>query len=103
MGDAPRKITVRCPDCQTEMTLDTATGAVLHHKAHKAPPGGGRTFDDLFAEMEEGKDRAEEVFQQERAAFDDRERILAERFDEALKRAKEDPDEKPAPRPFELD
>jgi hypothetical protein len=98
-----RKLTVHCPDCQAELVVDASTGAILHHRAAKTPPAGGRSFEDLFAELEAGKDRAERRFEQEQAAMKDRDRLLDERFREAVRRAEEDPDEKPPKRPFDLD
>jgi hypothetical protein len=103
MASAARKLTVHCPDCQAELVVDAATGAILHHRAAKAPPGGGRSFDELFAELDAGKDRAEQRFEQEKAAMQDRERILEERFRQAMKRAEDEPDETPPKRPFDLD
>ena len=97
------RLTIRCPDCETELIVDSETGAILHHKAAKAPIGGGKSFDDLFSEMDQQKERAENLFEQEKAAFEDRDRLMEEKFEEALKRAEEEPDEKPPLRPFDLD
>jgi hypothetical protein len=49
------------------------------------------------------KAKAEDVFQREVAAMKDRDRLLDEKFREAVKRAEEDPDEGPPRRPFDLD
>jgi hypothetical protein len=104
MSSSPApKLTVHCPGCQAELVVDASTGAILHHRAAKSPAAGGRSFEDLFAELEAGKDRAEQRFEQEQAAMKDRERILEERFREAMRRAEEEPDEKPPKRPFDLD
>lgn len=97
-----RKLTVRCPDCQSELVVDAATGSVLAHRRPKEPLAGGKDFDSLFAELDAGKARAEELFEREKAAFADKDRILEEKFREALKRAEEDPDTPPR-RPFDLD
>jgi hypothetical protein len=37
------------------------------------------------------------------AAMKDRDRLLEEKFKQALERAKEEPDDVPPPRPFDLD
>jgi hypothetical protein len=103
MPAAARKLTVQCPDCHAELVVDATTGAILHHRAAKTPPGGGRSFEDLFAELDAGKNRAEQLFEQEKAAMKDRERILEEKFKEAMRRAEDEPDEPPPKRPFELD
>lgn len=99
-----KKISVRCPDCGSDLVIDAATGEVLYHKKPKGPPAGGKDFDSLFAEMEGQKTRAEEMFERERAAQKDRSRLLEEKFEEAFRRASEDEDdEAPPPRPFDLD
>lgn len=98
-----RKLAVRCPDCGSELVLDAATGEVLSHRRAKQPPAGGRDLDSLLQGLDDDKARAENVFQREVAAFKDRDRLLEEKFREALKRAEESPDEGPPPRPFDLD
>jgi hypothetical protein len=98
-----KRLTLRCPDCEAELVIDIATGAVLSHRKQKAPLAGGKTFEGLFSEMEQGKHRAEKLFEQEKAALADRDRLLEERFEEAMKRAEESGDEPPPRRPFDLD
>lgn len=97
-----RKLTVRCPDCQSELVVDAATGAVLSHRKPKEPLAGGKDFDSLLAGLDAGKTRAEEIFEREKAAMADHDRIMEEKFREAMKRAEEDPDTPPK-RPFDLD
>ena len=97
------RILVTCPDCSAEMVVDRSTGEVLLHKSKKQPLAGGKTLEGLMREMEDDRERAEDIFAREVAAHEDRERILADRFEEALKRAEEDDDEAPPPRPFDLD
>lgn len=98
-----RKITVRCPDCGSDLTVDAATGEVLSHRAVKKPLAGGHDFDSLLAGLDSDKARAEEAFERARAAERDKDRLLDEKFREAVKRAEEDPDDSPPPRPFDLD
>jgi hypothetical protein len=98
----PHKLTVACPDCGTEIVVDGATGAVLSHRAAKAPLAGGKDFDALLKGLDDDKARAEELFEREKAAFADRDRLLEEKFKEAMKRAEEEPD-LPPKRPFDLD
>ncbi|PYQ59922.1 MAG: hypothetical protein DMF53_17970 [Acidobacteria bacterium] len=83
--------------------LDASTGAVLSHRKAKQPIAGGKDFDSLLKGLDEEKSRAEDIFQREVSALKDRDRILEEKFREALRRAEEDPDEGPPPRPFDLD
>jgi hypothetical protein len=97
------QLRVRCPDCDSELVVDAATGEVLSHRKPKAPVAGGRTFDDLFSEMNASKSRADEIFEREKAAYKDRDRLMEEKFKEALKRAEEDPEAGRPKRPFDLD
>jgi len=100
---ADRRLHVRCPDCDTELVVDAATGEVISHRAAKRPLAGGKDFDSLMRGLDEGKARAEAVFEQEKAAMKDRSRLLDEKFEEALRRAEEEPADVPPPRPFDLD
>jgi len=83
---APERLRLRCPDCDSELVVDAATGEILSHRAPKAPVGGGKTFDSLFADIDAQKAAAEDRFEQEKSAHADRERLLEEKFNEALKR-----------------
>jgi hypothetical protein len=99
----PGKLNVRCPDCGTDLVIDVATGEILSHRQAKQPLAGGKDFDSLMRGLDEDKARAEDIFQREVAAMKDRDRLMEEKFREALKRAEEDPDKGPPPRPFDLD
>jgi len=92
-----------CPDCDTQITLDAATGKILSHSSIDKPLAGGKNFEALLAELDENKAQAEEVFQQEFAAMKDQDRLLEEKFREGLKRAQEEPEDQPPLRPFDLD
>lgn len=98
-----RKLTVRCPDCSSELVVDAETGQVLSHRKAKQPLAGGKDLDALLKGLDEDKARAEDIFQREVAAMKDRDRLLEEKFREAMRRAEEDPDQGPPPRPFDLD
>jgi hypothetical protein len=98
-----RKLTVRCPECDSDLTIDAETGEILFHKKAKQPIAGGHSFDDLFEGMKAQRSRADEIFEREKAAMKDRERLLDEKFKEAVKRAEEDPDTGRPVRPFDLD
>jgi hypothetical protein len=98
-----RKLTVRCPDCGSELVLDAATGEVLSHRRAKQPPAGGKDLESLLQGLDDEKSRAEDIFQREVAAMKDRDRLLDEKFREAVRRAEEEPDEGRPVRPFDLD
>ena len=99
MADESSKLTVRRPDCGSDLVIDAATGAVLSHRKPRQPLAGGKDFDSLLAGIDDDKNRAEDVFQREVAAHKDRDRILEEKFREALRRAEEDPDQGRPPAP----
>ena len=95
-------ILVHCPGCGGELSVDQATGEVLSHRARR-DDAASKDFDALLADLDASKARAEAVFEKEKAAYRDRERLLEEKFREALKRAEEDPDDGPPLRPWDLD
>jgi len=97
------KLNVRCPDCGCDLVVDAATGAVLFHRAAKTPVAGGKDFDSLFAELDSSKERADKVFDREMKAYKDRDRLLEEKFKEAMEKAKDAPDEERPLRPWDLD
>jgi hypothetical protein len=98
----PGRFNLRCPDCGSELVVDAATGEILSHRAPKAPLAGGKTLDSLFADLDAQKASAEDRFEREKAALADRDRLLDEKFREAMKRAESEPDE-PLRRPFDTD
>lgn len=100
---SPERLQTTCPDCGSRLVVDAATGEVLSHRKPKAPPAGGADFDQLLADIDKGKREAEDVFDREVAALKDRDRLMEEKFQEALKRAEEDDDDTPPVRPWDLD
>lgn len=85
------------------MVVDSATGEVLAHRKAKQPPAGGKDFDALLEDLDRDKVEAEEIFEREVAAMKDRDRLLEEKFQQAMKRAEEEPDDAPPIRPIDLD
>jgi hypothetical protein len=98
-----RTLTLRCPDCEAHLVIDAATAEVLSHRAVKQPLAGGKDFDTLLEDLDRDKSEAEEVFAREVAAMKDRDRLLEEKFKQAMERAKEEPDDVPPLRPFDFD
>jgi len=95
--------TVRCPECESTLLIDAATGEILAHRNPKKPPAGGKDFESLLDDLDREKAEAENVFEREVAALKDRDRLLEEKFQEALKRAEEEPDDERPLRPIDLD
>jgi len=94
---------VTCPDCGGSITVDAATGEVLAHRPAGQKTTPGKDFDSLFAGLGAEKSRAEAVFDQQVNAVRDHDRLMEEKFREALKRAKEDKDQGPPVRPWDLE
>ena len=93
------KFTVICPCCEATLTLDAQTGAILAHE-EKAKILG--SFEDLKNELEKKKETREQIFVQEQQAQKDRQRLLEEKFKEAMKRAGDDSG-KPFKNPLDFD
>ncbi len=93
------KISVVCPCCEAILTIDGLTGAVLTHEEKKKIHG---SFEDLKSELDKKKELRDQLFAQEQHAQRDRERLLEEKFREAMKRAGDDKD-KPFKNPLDMD
>lgn len=78
------KFSIICPCCETNLTVDAQTGAILAHVEKKKVTG---SFEDLKGELNKQKDMRDQLFAQEMSSMKDRERLLEEKFQEALKNA----------------
>lgn len=93
---------MKCPCCQAELKIDPDTRAVITYKAHEKPPA----IEDLAAAVERLKGepgRREEAFQKSFAAEKMQSQVLSKKFDELLKKAKEEPLGPPPKRDIDLD
>lgn len=93
------KFNLICPCCEATLTVDAQTGAILAHEEKKKAHG---SFEDLAGELTKKKELREQLFAQEMSSMKDRERLLEEKFQEALKRADTDKD-KPFLNPLDLE
>jgi hypothetical protein len=93
------KYSVICPCCEAALIIDAQTGAVLSHDEKKRATG---SFEDLAGELNKQKELREQLFAQEMSSVKDRERLLEEKFKEALKRADTTSDT-PFRNPLDLD
>jgi hypothetical protein len=100
--NTPELIEVRCPCCEATLRIDPVLQAVISHTEHRKPA----PIEDLQAAVQKMKgeeSRRSEVFQ---SAFDDhknQQKILARKFDELLKQAKDEPESLKPKRPFDFD
>ena len=93
------KFSIVCPCCEASMVIDAKTGAVLSHEDKKKVVG---SFEDLKGELSKQKELRDQLFAQEMSSMKDRERLLEEKFREALKKADTTSD-KPFKNPLDLD
>ena len=93
------KFAVICPCCEATLTIDAQTGAIVSHEEKKKIHG---SFEDLAGELNKQKELREQLFAQEMSSMKDRERLLEEKFKEALKRADTDSGT-PFKNPLDLD
>ncbi|MHB8539668.1 MAG: hypothetical protein ACYDCD_01815 [Candidatus Acidiferrales bacterium] len=97
----PASIEVECPCCQAKLTVDPELAAVLSHVPPPKPPPSV-DLDDTARLLKEQAERVEEKFRQSVEAERTKEDVLARKFAEGLKKAKDKPIEKPL-RDFDLD
>ncbi len=81
------KYSIICPCCEAILTVDAETGSLLGHEEKKKVLG---SFEDLKSDLDRQKELRENIFAQEMSSMKDRERLLEEKFKEALKRADSD-------------
>src|SRR5580698_9127134 len=93
---------VACPECGSTLKVDVATGAVIAH----TPAPRKRTFEDFETAaraMREQDSRKESIFKQAVDAQKNNNDVLEKKFAEALRKARENPDEGKPLRDFDLD
>ena len=93
---------LECPCCKAALKVDPETQAVISHKEPERP----RTVESMEAALEKLKGEAarrEEAFQKSVKAEKKSKDVLAKKFDELFKQAKEKPDLAPPIRDFDLD
>ena len=78
------KFSIICPCCEATLTIDAQTGAILAQEEKKKIIG---SFDDLKSGLDKQKELRDQLFAQEMSSMKDRERLLEEKFKEAMKRA----------------
>jgi hypothetical protein len=91
---------VDCPCCGAKLIVDRALGVVLSHTAAVRPPS--IDLDDTARLLREHDDSVEAKFRASVEAERNKEDVLARKFAENLKKAKDAPLEKPI-RDFDLD
>jgi hypothetical protein len=92
---------VACPCCRAKLTVDPQVAAVLSHVPPPKPPPSV-DLDDTAQLLRNQADAVEAKFRASVEAEKTKEDVLARKFAEGLKKAKDGPVEKPL-RDFDLD
>ena len=95
----PNRFTIICPCCEATIIVDGATGSILSHEEKQKPVA---SFEDMARNLDKQKQAREQIFAQEMSSIKDRDRLLEEKFQEAIKRAEKDKD-KVYHNPLDLD
>lgn len=95
----PSKLRVSCPACRADLVVDSATGTVLSHEAAAVPKAD---MAEALKALKEGKSRREDIFRQSLSAEKKKSEILKDKFDEAMRKAKENPEAPLPPREIDL-
>lgn len=91
--------TIVCPCCDAKLVVDAATGAIISHEEKQKNLA---SFEEMARGLEKQKETREQLFEQELNSMKNRERILDEKFREAMKRADAEKD-KPFINPLDVD
>jgi hypothetical protein len=102
MGMSDEAFEVFCPDCGAMLKVDPATRAIIAH----TPAPRKRMFEDFSDAanaLREADARRDTIFAQSVEAQRNRDDLMAKKFDEAVKKAKEKPMTERPLRDFDLD
>ena len=100
MARLKSELEVTCPCCQTTLVIDTNLGRVVRHKEPER--GNKPELSDAQRILADEAARREAMFQQSVESEKTRGDALSQRFEEALKQARDEPVTKPT-RDFDLD
>lgn len=95
----PEALDVDCPCCGAVLKVDPGTGAVV--RADK-PARPARDLDDLVSAVRTRRSALDEKFDRSMRQNRNQREILEKKFEEARKKAAEDPEARP-PNPFDYD
>jgi len=95
----PNSVKVVCPCCDTLLTVDPATGAILLEERRQRREH--QSLDDAMSQVKAQRKEAEEKLARAMEEARHRDEILEKKFQEARKKAAET--DEPPPRPFDAD
>jgi hypothetical protein len=93
------RFTIICPCCEATLTVDSQTGALISHEEKHKPLA---SFDEMVKGLDKQKQQREQIFAQELNSMKDRDRLLEEKFQDAMKRADKEKG-KPYRNPLDMD
>jgi len=102
MGLSDQPFEIMCPDCGAMLKVDPVTRSLIAH----TPAPRKKTFEDFGAAakaLREQDARRDSIFAQSVEAQKNNDDILAKKFAEAVKKAKENPSTDRPLRDFDLD
>src|SRR5580692_4896976 len=102
MGLSDQPFEVMCPDCGGMLKVDPVSRSVIAH----TPAPRKKTFEDFGAAakaLKEQDARRESIFAQSVQAEKNKDDVMAKKFAEAVKKAKESPNTGKPIRDFDLD
>src|ERR1700677_1398872 len=102
MGLSDQPFEVMCPDCGGMLKVDPISQSVIAH----TPEPRKKTFEDFGAAakaLKEQDARRESIFAQSVQAEKNKDDVMAKKFAEAVKKAKESPNTGKPIRDFDLD
>jgi predicted nuclease with TOPRIM domain len=101
-GMGAKLLEVVCPCCEATLKVDPDTSAVISHK-EKEKPHVVEDISEAVQRLKKEAARREEVFQKQLDAQKTHKEVLAKKFDELFKQAKESSDKGPFKKDIDLD
>jgi hypothetical protein len=87
------RVDIVCPCCETRLVADTETGEILSEERPKK--NLEKSFTDAVSQVRSGESRREEAFSKAFERTKKQDSLLEKKFEEARKKARDNPDEKP--------
>ncbi len=93
---------IECPDCGSTLHVDAESGAIIDHQP-RSRPKVDLDLGEAARQLKEREAQRHELFQKSVAAQKRREELLREKFEEGLRRARNEPAPDKPLRDFDLD
>ena len=89
----PDRVDIVCPCCETRLVADTETGEILSEERPKKDVD--KSFTAAMSKVRSGESRREEAFSKAFERTQKQDSLLEKKFEEARKKAQDNPDDKP--------